>query len=132
LIQNLRNGTLCEQSAERCAALLVALVGRLSDGLTSSASRLAGDLGAPRWSRFCARACAAQALADKARTIRIPVHIVEKLKKIGRAERKLTAVLGRAPTGEEIAEVTGIEPEEVESIKRTALSAARARAARDS
>jgi RNA polymerase primary sigma factor len=66
------------------------------------------------------RQATARALADKARTIRIPGHIVEKLNKIGRAERKLVTGLGREPTVEEIAEVTGIEPEEVESIKRSA------------
>src|SRR6187551_2354342 len=54
------------------------------------------------------RQAIARALADKARTIRIPVHVVEKLNKIGRAERKL------------IAEVTGIDPEEVDQIKRSA------------
>jgi RNA polymerase primary sigma factor len=62
----------------------------------------------------------ARALADTARTIRIPVHIVEKLNRIGRAERKLVTALGREPTPEEIAEVTGIDPEEVDSIKRSA------------
>ncbi len=66
------------------------------------------------------RQAIARALADKARTIRIPVHVVEKLNKIGRAERKLVTELGREPTPEEIAEVTGIEPEEVDSIKRSA------------
>src|ERR1044072_4255341 len=66
------------------------------------------------------RQAIARALADKARTIRIPVHVVEKLNKIGRAERKLVTELGREPTPEEIAEHTGIEPEEVESIKRSA------------
>ena len=66
------------------------------------------------------RQAIARALADKARTIRIPVHVVEKLNKIGRAERKLVTELGREPTAEEIADVTGIEPEEVESIKRSA------------
>ncbi len=66
------------------------------------------------------RQAVARALADKARTIRIPVHIVEKLNQIGRAERKLVTGLGREPTVEEIAEVTGIEPEEVDSIKRSA------------
>ena len=50
------------------------------------------------------RQAVARALADKARTIRIPVHIVEKLNKIGRAERSLTPALGREPTAEEIAE----------------------------
>ena len=66
------------------------------------------------------RQAIARALADKARTIRIPVHIVEKLNRIGRAERKLMTGLGREPTAEEIAEVTGIEPHEVESIRRSA------------
>jgi RNA polymerase primary sigma factor len=66
------------------------------------------------------RQAIARSLADKARTIRIPVHVVEKLNRIGRAERKLMTGLGREPTVEEIAEVTGIEPEEVESIRRSA------------
>ena len=66
------------------------------------------------------RQAIARALADKARTIRIPVHVVEKLNKIGRAERKLVTELGREPTPEEIAAVTGIDPEEVDSIKRSA------------
>ena len=66
------------------------------------------------------RQAIARALADKARTIRIPVHVVEKLNKIGRAERKLVTELGREPTPEEIAEATGIDPEEVDSIKRSA------------
>jgi RNA polymerase primary sigma factor len=66
------------------------------------------------------RQAVARALADKARTIRIPVHIVEKLNKIGRAERMLVTALGREPTAEEIAEVTGIDPEEVDSIKHSA------------
>jgi RNA polymerase primary sigma factor len=66
------------------------------------------------------RQAIARSLADKARTIRIPVHVVEKLNRIGRAERKLVTGLGREPTAEEIAEVTGIEPEEVDSIRRSA------------
>jgi RNA polymerase primary sigma factor len=66
------------------------------------------------------RQAIARSLADKARTIRIPVHIVEKLNRIGRAERKLVTGLGREPTAEEIAELAGIEPEEVESIRRSA------------
>src|SRR3984885_966373 len=66
------------------------------------------------------RQAIARSLADKARTIRIPVHIVEKLNKIGRAERKLVTGLGREPTADEIAEVTGIKPEDVDSIRRSA------------
>jgi RNA polymerase primary sigma factor len=67
------------------------------------------------------RQAIARSLADKARTIRIPVHVVEKLNKIGRAERSLVTTLGREPTAEEIADlVAGIDPEEVEAIKRSA------------
>jgi len=67
------------------------------------------------------RQAVARALADKARTIRIPVHIVEKVNKIARAERSLVTSLGREPTAEEIADlVAGIAPEEVEEIKRSA------------
>ncbi len=66
------------------------------------------------------RQAIARSLADKARTIRIPVHIVEKLNQIGRAQRKLVTGLGREPTAEEIAEVTGIAPDVVESIRRSA------------
>ena len=50
------------------------------------------------------RQAVARALADKARTIRMPVHIVERLQKMNRAERTLWTMLGREPTIEEIAE----------------------------
>ena len=49
------------------------------------------------------RQAVARALADKGRTIRMPVHIVEKLNKIVRSERKLRGELGREPTIPEIA-----------------------------
>ena len=61
-----------------------------------------------------------RALADKSRAIRMPVHVVEKLNKISRAERHLLIELGREPTAAEISAVSGIEPEEVEVIKRSA------------
>ena len=66
------------------------------------------------------RQAVARALADKARTVRLPAHIAAKLNKIRGAERSLLAALGREPTPEEIAGVAGIDPEEVDSIKRSA------------
>ncbi len=66
------------------------------------------------------RQAVARALADKARTIRMPVHVVEKLNKIGRTERKLVSELGRDPSIEEIAAVLEITPEEVEAVRRSA------------
>jgi RNA polymerase primary sigma factor len=66
------------------------------------------------------RQAVARALADKARTIRMPVHVVEKLNKIVRAERKLRAERGREPSSEEIAVELELTHEEVEQIRRSA------------
>jgi RNA polymerase primary sigma factor len=68
------------------------------------------------------RQAVARALADKARTIRMPVHVVEKLNKIVRCERKLRAEFGREPSVAEIARDLELSAEEVEQIRRTAQS----------
>ena len=65
------------------------------------------------------RQAVARALADKARTIRMPVHIVEKLNKIVRSERKLRAELGREPTAFEIGLDVELDTDEVEQIRRS-------------
>jgi RNA polymerase primary sigma factor len=65
------------------------------------------------------RQAVARALADKARTIRMPVHIVEKLNKIVRSERKLRAELGREPTSFEIGDDVELAADEVEQIRRS-------------
>jgi RNA polymerase primary sigma factor len=65
------------------------------------------------------RQAVARALADKARTIRMPVHVVEKLNKIMRTERKLRAEKGREPSSEEIAAELDLSIEEVDQIRRT-------------
>jgi len=66
------------------------------------------------------RQAVARALADKARTIRMPVHIVERLQKINRAERSLWAQLGREPTLEEIADEASLAPEQVLEVRAAA------------
>jgi RNA polymerase primary sigma factor len=66
------------------------------------------------------RQAVARALADKARTIRMPVHVVEKLNKIVRSERKLRAELLREPTTSEIAKDLDLTLDEVEHIRRSA------------
>jgi RNA polymerase primary sigma factor len=66
------------------------------------------------------RQALSRALADKSRTIRIPVHINERLAEIWRAERWLVTQLGREPTVDEIAEATGLGPEDVRSIQTSA------------
>src|SRR5687768_15957811 len=66
------------------------------------------------------RQAVARALADKARTIRMPVHVVEKLNKIVRTERTLRAKLGREPSAQEIGEELDLLADEVEQIRRSA------------
>ena len=66
------------------------------------------------------RQAVARALADAGRTIRLPVHIVELVNKIARADRSLSTSLGRDPSAEEIADLVGIPPEKVEAIKHSA------------
>ena len=66
------------------------------------------------------RQAVARALADKSRTIRMPVHVVERLNKIGRVERKLVGELGREPTSLEIALELDFDVAEVEQIRRSA------------
>ena len=66
------------------------------------------------------RQAVSRALADKARTIRIPVHMVERLNKLISAERMLIQQLGREPTAEEIANELECEVREVRDVLRMA------------
>jgi RNA polymerase primary sigma factor len=66
------------------------------------------------------RQAVARALADKARTIRMPVHIVERLQKMNRAERTLWTQLGREPTLEEIAEEASLPIQQALEVRAAA------------
>ena len=59
-----------------------------------------------------------RAIADQARTIRIPVHMVETINKVLRTTRRLTQELNREPTNEEIAEAMGMEVDKIEYVMR--------------
>ena len=61
-----------------------------------------------------------RAIADQARTIRIPVHMVETINKLVRIERQLIQALGRDPTNEEIAKEMGIDVEKVREVRKIA------------
>jgi RNA polymerase primary sigma factor len=63
------------------------------------------------------RQAIARGLADKARAIRIPVHTVERINRISRAERDLTVDLGRAPTVDEVAEEVAMEVADLIELK---------------
>jgi RNA polymerase primary sigma factor len=62
----------------------------------------------------------ARGLADKARTIRMPVHMVERRQRLDRAERMLSAELGRQPTLQEVAERAGLSAEQALAVEASA------------
>ena len=66
------------------------------------------------------RQAVARAIADKARTIRVPVHVVERMQKMHRAERYLLTQLGREPTLEEVADEAGLPFHQALEVQATA------------
>lgn len=61
-----------------------------------------------------------RSMADQGRTIRLPVHMVEQVDKIGRIKREMTQLLGEEPTDSQLAGEVGIEPEKLQEILRYA------------
>ena len=61
-----------------------------------------------------------RAIADQARTIRVPVHMIEKIYKLRRAAGQLVQELGRGPSAEDIAKYMGIPPDEVQRVLKIA------------
>jgi len=61
-----------------------------------------------------------RAIADQARTIRIPVHMIETIHKVNRTQRRLVQELGREPTEEEIAKETGFSADKIRKILKIA------------
>ena len=72
------------------------------------------------YATFWIRESIQRAIANRARTIRIPVHIGQRERKIGRAHRELAAKLGREPTDEEIAEAAELSVKEVRETRDAA------------
>ena len=68
------------------------------------------------------RQAVTRAIADKGRTIRIPVHMIEKLNRVSRAERQLLQGLGRDPSPEEIAREADMSVDEVRDILRISMT----------
>ncbi|HEY2747981.1 MAG TPA: sigma-70 family RNA polymerase sigma factor [Polyangia bacterium] len=58
-----------------------------------------------------------RALADKGRAVRLPVHMIDAYHRVAKSKRELSAKLGRQPTSEEIAEVTGIAAPKIEKMR---------------
>ena len=80
------------------------------------------DLKFSTYATWWIRQAVARALADKSRTIRLPVHVVERLQKINRAERTLMLKLGREPSNEEIAKEAKLPLYQVLDVRKAARS----------
>ncbi len=72
------------------------------------------------YATFWIRQAIQRGMANRSRTIRIPVHIGQRERKIVRAERELRAQLGRDPTDEEIAAAAELPPEQVDEVRKAA------------
>ena len=62
-----------------------------------------------------------RAIADQARTIRVPVHMIEAINKVNRVSRQLLQELGRDPTAEEMAKLLDMPPEKVKQVMKASL-----------
>jgi RNA polymerase primary sigma factor len=71
------------------------------------------------YATFWIRQAIQRGIANKARTIRIPVHIGQRERKVARTERELAARLGRDPDDEEVARAAGLKPDEVAEVRET-------------
>ncbi len=72
------------------------------------------------YATFWIRESIQRAIANRARTIRIPVHIGQRERKIGRVQRELAATLGREPTDEEVAKAADMDLQEVRETREAA------------
>jgi RNA polymerase primary sigma factor len=72
------------------------------------------------YATFWIRQAIQRGIANKARTIRIPVHIGQRERKIARVQRELQAELGRPPTDEEVAKAAEIKVEDIEELRDAA------------
>jgi RNA polymerase primary sigma factor len=72
------------------------------------------------YATFWVRQAIQRGLANRARTIRIPVHIGQRERKIARAERELRAELGRDPTDEEVARAAELPVEQIDEVRKAA------------
>jgi len=90
------------------------LVAEGNTGLMKAAERFDAELGKfSTYAAFWIKQAIRRALANQSRTVRLPVHAVEKLTQVRAATRTLEEKFGREPSIEELAEITGIESEKL-------------------
>src|ERR1700716_3952433 len=98
---------------------LLDLISEGNVGLTKSVERLAPPKGAKlsTYAAWWIKQSIKRALADQSKTIRLPVHLVDKLAKVRRVSLQMSDELGREPTDEELSEEIGIASGKVSKLK---------------
>ena len=121
---NLRLVVKIAREYEGCGVPLLDLINEGNIGLMKAVERFDPDRGAKlsTYAAWWIKQAIRRALSNQSKTIRLPVHIGDKLLHLNRAAVRLEAVLGREPTNEELAAELGLTSARVVSLRRTALA----------